>query len=79
MSYIRAYKEHDLRYIFEFKHLDIGRVAYSFFLLRIPRIKEILGKSIASFEQHPTDPNEVPWLDRNQELQFRVKDAKREE
>jgi ATP-dependent RNA helicase DDX55/SPB4 len=39
VSYIRAYKEHDLRYIFEFKNIDIGQIANSFFLYRIPRIK----------------------------------------
>lgn len=52
VSYVRAYKEHDLRYIFEFKNIDIGQIANSFFLFRIPRIKEILGKNIASFQQH---------------------------
>lgn len=39
VSYIRSYKEHDLRYIFEFKNLDIGKTAQSFFMYRIPRIK----------------------------------------
>ena len=55
VSYIRAYKEHDLRYIFEFKNIDIGQIANSFFLLRIPRIKEILGKNINSFQQQEID------------------------
>ena len=39
VSYIRSYKEHDLKYIFEFKNIDIGLTAQSFFLLRIPRVK----------------------------------------
>lgn len=39
VSFIRSYKEHELKYIFEFKNLDIGYTARSFFLLRIPRIK----------------------------------------
>ena len=43
VSFIRSYKEHDLKYIFEFKNLSIGDLANSFYLLRIPRVKEILG------------------------------------
>ena len=39
VSYIRSYKEHDLKYIFEFKNVDIGYTAKSFFLFRIPRVK----------------------------------------
>ena len=39
VSYIRSYKEHDLKYIFEFKNVNIGLTAQSFYLLRIPRVK----------------------------------------
>lgn len=39
VSYIRSYKEHDLKYVFEFKKLDIGLTAHSFFLYGLPRIK----------------------------------------
>jgi ATP-dependent RNA helicase DDX55/SPB4 len=43
VSFVRSYKEHDLKYIFEFKNLDLGDLANSFYLLRVPRVKEILG------------------------------------
>lgn len=56
VSFIRSYKEHDLKFIFEFKHLDIGHTANSFFLFRLPRIKEILGKKILNFEQSEINP-----------------------
>lgn len=39
VSYVRAYKQHDLRYIFEFKNVDLGMIAHSFFLFKIPRVK----------------------------------------
>jgi hypothetical protein len=78
VSYIRSYKEHDLRYIFEFKHLDIGKTAKSFFMYRIPRVKEILGKSISSFTQSTLDIESIPWLDKNQELQYGKKKEKRD-
>jgi len=50
-SYCRYYKEHQLSFIFAFKTLDIGHVANSFFLFRLPRVKEILGRRIESFTQ----------------------------
>lgn len=70
VSYIRSYKEHDLKYIFEFKNLSIGEVANSFFLLRLPRIKEILGRKIEGFVQSEVDPETIPWRDSNQHSQF---------
>lgn len=67
VSYIRAYKEYQLPFIFPFKNLSIGEVAASFALLRIPRVKEILGKPIASGKFitgskniHPDDFNPNP-------------------
>ena len=51
VSFIRYYKEHQLSFIFAFKTLDIGAVANSFFLFRLPRVKEILGKRIPTFTQ----------------------------
>jgi hypothetical protein len=66
ISFVRSYKEHDLKYIFEFKKLDIGNVANSFFLLRLPRIKEILGRKIEHFEQSEIDPSTIPFKNKNQ-------------
>lgn len=79
VSYIRAYKEHDLRYIFEFKNIDIGQIANSFYLFRIPRVKEIIGKNITSFQQHQIDIDNIPWLDKNQEAQFMAKQEHRDQ
>ncbi|KAJ1606195.1 putative RNA SFII helicase Spb4p [Cryptosporidium canis] len=67
VSYIRAYKEYQLPFIFPFRSLSIGEIAASFALLRIPRVKEILGKSITpgkfitgSKNIHPDDFNPNP-------------------
>lgn len=67
VSYIRAYKEYQLPFIFPFKSLSIGEIASSFALLRIPRVKEILGKQITcgkfitgSKNIHPDDFNPNP-------------------
>ena len=50
VSFIRYYKEHQLSFIFAFSMLEIGQVANSFFLFRLPRVKEILGRKIDGFE-----------------------------
>jgi len=50
VSFLRYYKEHQLQFIFAFNALNIGQVANSFFLFRLPRVKEILGKPIRDFK-----------------------------
>jgi ATP-dependent RNA helicase DDX55/SPB4 len=40
LSYLRAYKEHRCSYLLPFESLDIGAVARSFSLLRLPRFQE---------------------------------------
>lgn len=49
VSFIRYYKEHQLQFIFAFNALSIGNVANSFYLFRLPRVKEILGKPVRDF------------------------------
>merc|ERR1712238_558966 len=41
MGYIRAYKEHVCRFIFRFASLDLGHLATSFCLLRLPKMPEL--------------------------------------
>jgi ATP-dependent RNA helicase DDX55/SPB4 len=50
--------------------LELGDVANSFFLLRLPRIKEILGRTVKNFVQSEIDPETIPWKDSNQRKQF---------
>ena len=51
LSFARAYQEHQLPFLFPFKSLDIGNLATGYCLLRLPRIKEILGKHVKGFRQ----------------------------
>ena len=46
VAFVRYYKEHNLEFIFSFATLDMGAVANSFYLITIPRVKEILGKKV---------------------------------
>lgn len=67
VSFVRAYQEHQLTYLFPFRSLDLGALATGFCLLRLPRMKEILGRKIKHFQQSPVDPALVPFRDRKQE------------
>jgi len=69
VSFVRAYKEHQLAYIFPFQSLSIGHLASSFALLRIPRVKEILGRTIDNFVQSDVDPSTIAFKDPHREAQ----------
>ena len=74
VSFIRSYKEHDLKYIFPFQKLDLGYTANSFFLRSIPRIKEILGKPISNFKSlNLGNIDAIEFKDKNQGKQFEEK------
>jgi len=45
----------------------LGVLARSFCLLRIPRVKEILGKQIEGFTQSSVDPETIPYKDSGKE------------
>ena len=53
--------------------MDLGNAANSFFLLRIPRIKEILSKKIHNFNQSDINPDTISFHDKNQAKQFSIK------
>jgi ATP-dependent RNA helicase DDX55/SPB4 len=75
VSFIRFYKEHDLKYIFDLKLLDIGNLANSFSLLRIPRVREILGKKVENFTQdNQINPKDLVYLNLNTAKQMEDKE-----
>jgi len=43
----------------------MGHAANSFFLFKIPRVKEILGVKLGSFEVQQMDLDTVPYKDAN--------------
>merc|ERR1719221_500637 len=69
VSFLRSYQEHQLPYIFPFKGLDLGALATGFCLLRMPRMKEILGRKIKGFQQSSVSPADVPFKNKAQEKQ----------
>lgn len=69
VSHVRAYKEHQLTFIFTKYSLNLGYLASSFGLLRLPRVKEILGHKVEGFQRDEMDPNNVPFQDPAKEAQ----------
>ncbi len=60
--------------------LDIGNVANSFFLFKVPRVREILGKSLKTFAGDNTvNVESVPYQDKNKEKQKEGVNKKRQE
>jgi ATP-dependent RNA helicase DDX55/SPB4 len=41
VSYVRAYKEHQCKFIFQLEKLDLGDLARTLAVLRLPKLKEI--------------------------------------
>jgi ATP-dependent RNA helicase DDX55/SPB4 len=41
VSYVRAYKEHQCKFIFQLEKLDLGELARTLAVLRLPKLKEI--------------------------------------
>ena len=78
VSFIRYYKEHELKFIFPFNQLQIGHVANSFFLFRMPRIKEILGKKWQGFQSQAIDIDSIKYKDKNRQKQKETMDSKLE-
>jgi len=54
VSYVRYYKEHQLKYIFKFKDLNLGTLARLFSLLKLPKMPELKGVKV-DFEQSEID------------------------
>jgi ATP-dependent RNA helicase DDX55/SPB4 len=72
VSYIRFYQEQELSFLFRMKDLDVGDLAHSYSLLRLPRVTEILGKTIATFTPSDKNPDDIAFKDH-------MKEAKRQE
>jgi len=69
MSFLKAYKEHMLQYIFRIKDLDLGSVARSYALLRLPKIPETRGPLGASIKFEPMSYNmsQIPYRHKEKE------------
>ena len=67
VSYIQSYQKHECRLILKLKDLDLGKVAMSFGLLKMPRMPELKGQDISSFLQDDVDINTISYKDKQRE------------
>lgn len=73
VTYLRAYQEHELKFLFTFNKLPIGYLAMAYGLLRIPRMKEILGKHWEGFTNSKKHKDTVPFKDPEREERRLIK------
>ena len=89
MAFLRSYKEHQCSYIFRYSELDLGSVARSYGLLRLPKIPETRvgtarnrysakkGESgssgVIAFEQTYLDTTAIPYKHKQKELSRKAK------
>lgn len=69
MAFLRAYKEHLCSFIFRINQLDIGAVARSYALLRLPKIPETRGALGAKikFVSTPFNTAQIPYRHKEKE------------
>ncbi len=83
MAFLRSYKEHLCSFIFKLDKLDIGSVARSYALVKLPKIPETRGKLGASirFETTYMDTSTVPYkhVQKEKARQQRLKAVKEEQ
>lgn len=68
VSFIRAYKEHECRYIFQLKNLDITSLVHGFALFKVPNCGEIRKMSVLK----------IPIQDEFADIMDRLKEEKRQ-
>ena len=79
ISFLRFYKENELKYIFDIRSFDIGNFANSFQLLKLPRLKinEFKNESIKNFVGDDNiEPIQLTYLDKNIKKQMEMKKEK---
>ena len=79
ISFLRFYKENELKYIFDIRSFDIGNFANSFQLLKLPRLKinEFKNETIKNFVGDTNiEPVQLKYLDKNIKKQMEIKKEK---
>lgn len=69
VSYVRAYKEHHLSYIFRIQKLDLGLLATGFGLLALPKMPELKNATNINFVAEAIELNTIPYKDKLKEKQ----------
>jgi len=74
VSYLRAYKEHKLNYIFIFKDLNFSKLFNGFLVLKLPKMPELKQIQIKDFTEENTQfIHNIPYRDKTKEKQRQQK------
>ena len=79
ISFLRFYKENELKYIFDVRTFDIGNFANGLQLIKLPRLKinEFKNEKIKNFVgDEGVLPQEIKYLDKNIKKQMEIKKEK---
>ena len=79
ISFLRFYKENELKYIFDVRTFDIGNFANGLQLIKLPRLKinEFTNEKIKNFVgDEGVLPGEIKYLDKNIKKQMEIKKEK---
>ena len=67
VSYVQSYQKHECRLILRLKDLDLGKVAMSFGLLKMPRMPELKGQDLSAFCEDDVDINTITYKNKQRE------------
>jgi len=67
VSFIQSYAKHECNVLLRIKDLDLGGLATSYGLLKMPKMPEIKRSNIINFEDEKMDLNEVAYADKVRE------------
>eukprot|EP00892_Ulva_mutabilis_P003676 jgi/Ulvmu1/1680/UM115_0009.1 len=69
VAYVRGYKEHHCKFVFQMSDLDLNHLGQGFGLLRLPVMKEVrqCKKGLKDFAQSEVNPDDVPYKDKARE------------
>lgn len=73
VSYIQAYQKHECYLILRLKDLDLGKVFMGFGLLKLPRMPELKGRDLSSFQEVDIDVNLITYKNKQRESARKLK------
>eukprot|EP00092_Neocalanus_flemingeri_P005872 GFUD01006320.1.p1 GENE.GFUD01006320.1~~GFUD01006320.1.p1 ORF type:complete len:593 (-),score=175.05 GFUD01006320.1:58-1836(-) len=73
VSFIQSYAKHECNVILRIRDLDLGGLATSYGLLKMPKMPEIRRANIINFTDEKMDLNEIAYVDKIREKDRQVK------
>lgn len=69
VSFIQSYRKHESALIFQFRELNLGRLATGFGLLTMPRMPETKAADLSEFTPSDVDISNIKYKDKTRERQ----------